>query len=778
MPCSYKGCDLPVIPGETTCFGHAPIERKALADKPFYDEFIDLLLLGREKFDGFIFPGEFSLASVHFNQPLSFAKSEFAGHCNFNGVMFPSTADFDDAIFRQGLDMRETHFKGRASFKRAEFYPSPDPNTQASIYCLDATGAHFNDLVEFLGAKFFDGDISFVSTFFDKEVNFRGSNFQVRPGSEVGGATMEFNEAHFSGASANLSEMTLEKAGLEIAHAVFGKCRVSFNSTKITKGSLQICFCEFEQCREVSLKRLKLEDSNMFLTDSNLESSNLSFQGCELSNSEIHLQNCAIHESMLDFSDFKLEGGELSLSGLNVSKSNLFFRDARLKGRAFEFSNVRMKDGEIADFAGAHFECEINEFSDCRLETDSISFGRTHFWFKSRFKEVDFRADKISFAGASFLGDVTNLDDCKFFGDVSFQDNDLANKVEFTDIRFSDQAAFRFTAPTFQSTSEEGIAPVIVFRRVKFNPYLTFFENIRVGTNYEKKTSNCRPLIAFRFSLLTDVYFSNNDMSLFSFYTAAYFEDSFFTLINPRKHRCEKIFPSILWIPFINKHYNRHYLIREEEDFLANSNKPVANSYHSIEMPEGADEIAELYLRMKSSADKAKDYHRASWYYFSEFDMKRRALREATSTKGLLGRIVRYPQHLLYDVYKLVAGYGEKPAWSVSWFFGVTIVFAFFHVFNGLKLKDTQEVINYDWCLPWNWTGEFHLWRFLSDLCTGAVFAVSRTLPLNYLPGTTMNITLADSTNWSFILSAINSVVLILLVVFIGVGFKRHFRRF
>lgn len=575
MPCSYKGCDLPVMPGEDTCFGHAPIDRKGLSGRPFYDEFSELFLQNREMFDGFIFPGDFSLTSFHFNHPLSFVGAVFLGHCNLSGVQFPAIATFDRAVFRNGLTMQGADFKGPVSFKGAEFYPAADPNEEEFICSIDAASTQFHEDVDFDGAKFFDRDISFHHAEFSKGVNFRGALFQCRPSSGEKLLRVDFASAKFMGSYARFFGAVVQNAELQFLDTHFESCRVSLSFKELSNSFLEIQRCTILNCDEFSFKgfptktrsdeSFTIKSSKILLSDSQVDSSILSFQGCRSKDSELHMQFRAVNKSIVNLRELVLVQGQFSFTGTVLSKSNVYISGARLSGTSVEFRSLRIEEANAVDCSGAHFECETNTFSNLSIGAESISFWKSVFWGQTIFKEVDFRSDKISFTASSLLGDTTEFNDCKFFGDVSFRGNDLANRIEFVDIRFSDQATFRFADPAFQLTSKGGNPPVIVFRRVKFNPFLTFFENVKLGEVLEGEAIALRPLVAFRFSLLRDVYFSKNDMSLFSFYTSAYFEDSFFTSINSwLENDSEKVFRRFRNCWLLNPRYKRPFLIRED----------------------------------------------------------------------------------------------------------------------------------------------------------------------------------------------------------------------
>ena len=118
--------------------------------------------------------------------------------------------------------------------------------------------------------------------------------------------------------------------------------------------------------------------------------------------------------------------------------------------------------------------------------------------------------------------------------------------------------------------------------------------------------------------------------------------------------------------------------------------KKLILELYSLEDINSFDEIATLYRRFKVALDNTKDYEQAGWFYFNEYEMKRRAFKEQSKTK-----------YFIYSFYKLFAGYGEKPLWSFYWFLILLMGFTFANLFSGIKLA-TGSIINYDFHFSWN----------------------------------------------------------------------------
>jgi len=66
--------------------------------------------------------------------------------------------------------------------------------------------------------------------------------------------------------------------------------------------------------------------------------------------------------------------------------------------------------------------------------------------------------------------------------------------------------------------------------------------------------------------------------------------------------------------------------------------------------------------------------------------------------------------------------------------------------------------------------------QFWKDFIESLIYTVSRVLPVSYI--STSPTDCYPFTTLGKIASVFNSVILIILVIFIGIGLKRHFRRF
>jgi hypothetical protein len=249
-------------------------------------------------------------------------------------------------------------------------------------------------------------------------------------------------------------------------------------------------------------------------------------------------------------------------------------------------------------------------------------------------------------------------------------------------------------------------------------------------------------------------------MSMISFYRSAFFE--------------EALFGGATW----KNEGNRHNLCCE--DIVLSDFSGTRCELQSEGFPSERREIADIYIRLKAAADRSRDYHLASWFYFNEFEMKRRSFLEQTKTtdeeqrangRGAVRTKRQRLSWLLYSVYKVTAGYGEKPQWSASWLALLAFGWAFVHLFNGFQNGDDQ--LNYDW--GGTWPG---FCQATEHFGLALAYALYRIVPANYLPVERAQLGLSGTGFLDLALPFLNTVTLVILIVFIGIGLKRHFRRF
>jgi len=432
-------------------------------------------------------------------------------------------------------------------------------------------------------------------------------------------------------------------------------------------------------------------------------------------------------------------------------------------GNFVDFTNTTFADGVC--FNGAIFN-------------DDVYFHDTKFRSKTANENQQGKSGLASFLGAKFIGEAhfggaefsvrsASFSESIIKKAIRFGSNVIEGDLIFFNTRLLENAIFSFKKPIFRKSDK---IPSIHFQSISFNEFATFFENIRLNEDYRESKPEDRPIFYFRLCQLRNVYFMLSNVSLFSFYRSAFFEESFFNSCywDYKKENLTRFLPVIK--------YRRKYIICED---LVYDSLPIKRIHADINKMSirkmasenfGYDEISLLYLRMKTAADRAKDYHLASWLYFNEFETKRKSFLSTTKLKKIL-RIVLPNKFWLYSSYKFFAGYGEKPFWSFFWFWIFTIGFSFLHLFNGIKTSNGS--FNYDWGLPFPGWG-----NFLEDLGYSALFTLYRVIPVSYLPYERDKYGLLYNYLPDFALSFLNTVVLIILIIFISVGLKRHFRRF
>lgn len=452
------------------------------------------------------------------------------------------------------------------------------------------------------------------------------------------------------------------------------------------------------------------------------------------------------------------------------------FLGARLKKDSF-FSNARFTDRvyyaktrfENAFFKGAVFS-KYSKFNEIQV-AGIADFGLCRFEELADFREARF-SGLTTFDAASFTGGIdfsntrfsggANFCNTHFDRNVLFESNHIGGTLRFEEILLGDMTRLYFNAPRVESTVRvrAQVWPLIIFLKVLFRPFYTYFE--KIGSVNEDDMSTTTILI-FRYCELKDVYFTNNDMSIFSFYKSSFDQARF---VSCRWGTPEdSILPEETFIEGIHSY--------ENDDRYENDVK----SKYMIEDLSGYEEIASLYRRMKTALDYTKDYQQAGRFYFREFEMKRRALNhEIKNNKGKFTRFRKrvFGRCFLYSCYKIFAGYGEKPLWSFLWLWIWTVIFALGHMVFGLEYFEGGVVFTkYDF---FGFLNDFSVGNFIKEFGRAFGYALSQAIPKNYIP---YKISDLNPTNpFGIAWSILNTIVLWILIIFIAIGLKRHFRRF
>jgi uncharacterized protein YjbI with pentapeptide repeats len=460
-----------------------------------------------------------------------------------------------------------------------------------------------------------------------------------------------------------------------------------------------------------------------------------------------------LFESFIDFSEAEFH---LHLPNPNNNINKINFNDYNFKGgvsfnNAIFFDEVTFENTEfhIIDFSKCKFN-KMADFTNSIFFNDAIMFNCV-FNQMVVFYDTDFK--KAAYFSGTYFGTIADFISVKFMKGAYFGDCTLGIGTLFDNIILGPDSVFQIDKLTFgQKSNNHQYA--LIFNKIKFQPHSTYFENIEIHT--------LLPTIAFRNCILKDSYFINCQMKAFSFYQSIFNEAQFIRCNWPQKReKVLKYFP-----------YRRMSLLSEEYLINAGSSVNIVQEFSQYSYGFTNDglnyyEIALLYQRMKASMDRAKNFHEGSYFYFNEFEMKRLSLKFHEFRSN-------YFKRLLYWLYKIFAGYGEKPIWSIIWFFIFVLIFSLIYTYNGLIIsEDSSQAINYDLN---NITRDIQTTKYLFSSVKSFIFSFSRVIPANY-PSLKM---FDYYPNWpgGTVVMSFNSLILILFAIFTAIGLKRHFRRF
>ena len=643
---------------------------------------------------------------------------------NFAGFIFPTLFTFPSERPVEGNEI---------NFKNCKFYGSEEINVNGKneILSIDFANLHFNTSIKFENCEIHNGfridfgifyhpltlhNVEFKGIFFARKASFKSdlSIFECLFKEDVRFPEASFDKSVFI----NDSEFSKEA----IFHKTKFQDKTSFDNS---------IFHDLVNFREVAFKG-----------DSSFQS--VSF------NENVYFNDSTFH----DFAKF-----HKSLFHKNVSLKYVSFRSKLYLthiavDKSLDLSNSRIEGNLIAnnsdfiDFNLSDSQCSgLVDFNLCGFE------GNTNFDRAIFLKSVDF--SESTFEAVSENEFVT-FHFTEFKDQVIFNLNEINNKIIFDNITQSGKTTFYFTKPIF---NDNGLC---IFKNIQFQPFTSYFEYISF--------QSFKPLLIFRYCNLKDVFFSNNNLSLFSFYKSAFDEARF---ILPK-------WKNIKGKAFLFN-YSRKNIIYEDYHYsqIGTSNIEAGNSYLLLDDLDSLDEIANLYRRYKSALDKTKDYEQAGWFYFNEMEMKRLSFEGYIDPEEKFTRIKNFIRSkykmkwLLYGSYKIFAGYGEKPLWSFLWFLIFTLIFSVLNLFIGFIYKG--NIINYNL----NLTGE-GLFKIDSQLCydlfISILLSIIRLIPFSYSLVSKDDFSLLGLD--SLFLSFFNTITLLILVTFIGIGLKRIFRRF
>jgi hypothetical protein len=187
-------------------------------------------------------------------------------------------------------------------------------------------------------------------------------------------------------------------------------------------------------------------------------------------------------------------------------------------------------------------------------------------------------------------------------------------------------------------------------------------------------------------------------------------------------------------------------------------------------------EIADLYQKLKVATDATHDYRDSGAFFFNRLDMDRAFYKSQFRWPSQIGRIAAGLRYALYSLYRVFAGYGEKPLWSLIWLIILGIGFAQLQMFAGFTIpvvNGHRRVVQYLPC--------FDLSNncFINDFIYSLIFSFSH---LNLLQSAmhfgAEGLLPYDFGIWSLILNGVNSITLLILLTFFAIGLQKQFKRF
>ncbi|MCP4581850.1 MAG: pentapeptide repeat-containing protein [candidate division Zixibacteria bacterium] len=497
------------------------------------------------------------------------------------------------------------------------------------------------------------------------------------------------------------------------------------------------------------------------------------FEEARFSKGGINFQSTVFHGNA-DFTGVKF-GGMVMFSHSDFKKSSDFSESC--------FSNIIIFEGTVfrrnvsfknSIFTGVSFnESVIEGYAD---------FIDTNFNGWASFNHIKL-SKGASFANAIFTGQTT-FHNAYFKNSIYFENNVFKNDVGFVNIYFDNASKFYFRNPNFSESTKENDTNTIFlyFNGINFKPMSTFFEKILVNEHTKNKV--IKGYLVFRYCDLSRVYFVSCNMTYLSFFKNSLNQALF--IANTWSHNSD----NILFFKYIRQN------IIPEENFLRAKRKVTdkksigkIETDYAIEELKYYNNVSAIYGSLKTLSDYAKDYQQASRFYFNEFEMKRRHLEEQIESSKPKWKIFRwqpciwfnqqrkkiFSRYLLFFSYKVLAGYGEKPLWSSIWFAVFSIIFSFVHLFSGLFKQTRTPLQEMQYNVIYLFS-DIQTTQFWKDFVESLIYTVSRVLPVSYI--STSPTDCYPFTTLGKIASVFNSVILIILVIFIGIGLKRHFRRF
>ena len=667
------------------------------------------------------------------------------GHTPLNNKHV-STEDFNQFIRNEKIYKKDYNLDGFI-FMDPNIFPSIHFKSYNLDHDVQLTNCQFPVVRQLNGKNY---SLVLEKLHFIKSVDLSGSNFS-------GG--LYFHNVNVNN-DLNLNNIVL-KGDLDFKAFNVSKILASgssFNGNITFYPNYQIHSIEFNNSTIVGniiADELNFQDSVLF--QEVIFSKRCSFSGCKFNSgvsfsksrfrSDTYFKNTQFLNDSL-FNNVVFDGLAV-FEGARFSGDSQFFQSNFNSNAVFE--NAQFQSNSI------WIECKFQKIFLTDVEFKGIAdFSKAEFFDEANLTRTKF-FDRAIFNEACFLVANDQIEDeltAKYFENTIFNQNaefhgiKVAGLLRFNRIQLNDKSIFIFKDVNLESSAR------IEFHFIFFPPFTAYFENIFIrDQNFPS------PVIAFRNCNLKDVYFTNNQMQIFSFYKSSYDNSRFIS--NTWKNKSER-----MW----KFKYKRRNVIFEDDfiDFVTKVShidlrRNLFKRYLLIDL-NTVEEVANLYRRFKVALDNTKDYEQAGWFYFNEFEMKRSASKKQNRMK-----------YRLYSYYKLFAGYGEKPLWSFLWFLFFLSFFTIINMFSGIKIN-SNDVVNYDFNFSIEGLKATLTTNFWSDIASAFLFTLYRIIPVGYLPFPKEQY-LPIGIDGYFI-AFLNTGVLILFITFIAVGLKRIFRRF
>lgn len=633
---------------------------------------------------------------------------------NFEGFVFTNAkfvTQVINSVFDSEVNFRNCEFHGKVMNADTE-------------YCLFLENVTFQKLVDFTGSKFSTG-IYFGQCRFHTECLFANV--------VVNGST-KFEGTNFNKLTSKKSTF-IKSFDLNIPQGIG---ELYFADETVFQEELIIENKKF--LSEVTFDNVTFE-KHLAINKSNFQKK-LLFNNC-------NFESVNFIENLLTESCVFQKSKHSGIANFNQTKfQKLNFNHVDFNASAY-FENIEFKNEvnwEYTTFQETSFDHSVFE--------GICNFSNTVFYQTSTFNYTLFNA-KTNFHTTQFLliKDKTKeiighirFHHTRFNDEVDFNYNFIQGNLILSNLEFSSNTLFHFRNTSFLGSDR------VLFENINFKPFKTIFE----GINTYQKDMQYPIVIAFRNCDLKDIYFTNNEMSVFSFYKSSF--DGAIFISNRWNYKEERL---------LRFKYKRQNIIFEDNYTyyqlkLSENEKTKLNESYFMSDLSGFQEIASLYRRFKVALDNTKDYEQAGWFYFNEFEMKLKKAKKKSK-----------PKFYLYLLYKIFAGYGEKPLWSFFWFLIFLLTFTFLNLFSGIKVN-LENAINYD--VSWKGFTTIFTSQFWSDFFNSFLFTLYRIIPIGYLPVPREQFLPIGADG--YLIAFVNTGVLILFITFIAVGLKRIFRRF